>query len=271
MWQPFHSADIKLQWAKQYIDHLDVQSVAYLRKRFELRVGRDSFGQTVMRVKYHGELPPHFGLMVGDIVTNLRDVLDHIIWDIVAPKLGPQDKPGRVCFPFLDTGLGEGKRLISAIEKALIHLAGPDAVRIVHDARPYPGEYGGDAELYGLHRLASLVKHRNIAFVSDYAHIHGVKAKERSHRPYIPLNNLRMGHGAKLESDIQIHGLGLKVNERNMIDNDQFDMTFHIVFAQGQPFAGLPVLPTMIALVKKVEGLLADFDKAYPFHPRTMT
>jgi hypothetical protein len=256
----FLSAYAKLQWAKHHIDQLNVQSTAFLRERLVLYVRKDaSFGDRTMSVKYKGYLPPTFGLMIGDIITNLRDTLDHIVWELVSPNLTAEHAPESVRFPFPKRKESLGR----VIKESLIDLAGPDARRIVCETRPHPE---GDDELYSLHALSNMVKHRIVAIVSDYVHLQGLKAQDRyPFKPYVPFNDLRMGHGPNLLRDIHTFGMGhLKVRKDNTVDHDQFDMTFHIVFEQDQPFAGLSVVPTLIALAKKVEGILGKFDAAYP-------
>src|SRR5258705_5524993 len=99
----FPSAYAKLQWAKHHIDQLDVQSNAYLRERLKLTVYRDFLGQNVMRVKQERALPANFGLMIGDVATNLRATLDHIIWYLVSPHLSAEDREMDVAFPFPKT------------------------------------------------------------------------------------------------------------------------------------------------------------------------
>jgi hypothetical protein len=157
----FPSAYAKLQWAKRHIEQLDSQSDAYLRERLKFTVHEDFLRQPVMTVTYQGELPANFGLMIGDVVTNLRATLDHIIiWYLVSAHLTANDRETNIRFPFprLKSGLNR------AIKDALIDRGGPDAVRLVQEIEPYPG---GDDELCTLNELANMDKHRIIAIVSD--------------------------------------------------------------------------------------------------------
>jgi hypothetical protein len=257
-WQShFHMARAKLEWVKHHIDQLNIQAAAYLGERLKLHIGYDYRGDQLLKVKYHGEMPYSFGLMIGDIANNLRACLDYIIWELVAPN-NPK-RPNNICFPFPKKFEG----LEREIKDGLEHLAGPHAERIIREAKPYPG---GDDELYGLHRLTRLDKHRIITLVSDYVRVHALKGQEGNpFKPRVEFNNLRMGHGPNLMRDIHISGMqGLEIRRDGSVDQNQFDVTFHIVFEERMPLAGLSVLPTMIGLVKKVEGLLAQFDAAYP-------
>ena len=123
----FPSAYAKLQWAKQHIEQLESQSNAYLRERLKLTVHRDFMGQLVMTVTYQGDLPANFGLMIGDIATNLRSTLDHIIWHIVSPHLTADDREEDVSFPFPKTK----DRLEKSIKNTLIDRAGLEAAAII--------------------------------------------------------------------------------------------------------------------------------------------
>lgn len=253
----FPSAYLKLQWAKRHLEQLDSLSDAYLRERLKLTVGRDFLGQLVMRVKQEHALPANFGLMIGDVATNLRATLDHIVWYLVFPHLTSEDREESVAFPF---SKNEG-RLKSNIEKAMIERAGPAASKIIRDIKPYPG---GDDILCGLNTLANRDKHRIVAIVSDHVQLHGIRTKTGDARKPIKFENLRMGRGPGLTHSIHISGMAVKVSSNGSVDHDQFDMTFHIVFSEGQPFSGLSVVPTLRTLAQKVEEILTKFDTAYP-------
>lgn len=257
-WQShFNMAAAKLEWAKHHIDQLNLKSTAYLEGRLKMRIRRHYMGYDLLAVKYHAGLPYDFGLMIGDITNNLRACLDYIIWELVAPH--KPKKPNNICFPFPKNfdGLERG------IKEGLEHLAGEKAERIIREAKPYPG---GDDELYGLHRLTRMDKHRIIALVTDYLHLHAFKGeKGNPSKPRIEFDEVRMGHGPDLLREIPISGMrGLRINRDGSVDHRQFDITFHIVFEERMPFAGLSVLPTLAALAKKIEGLLVKFDDAYP-------
>ncbi len=253
----FPSAYAKLQWAKRHIEQLDSQSNAYLRERLKLTVHQDFMRQLVMTVTYQGDLPANFGLMIGDIATNLRATLDHIIWYLVSPHLTADDREEDVSFPFPKTK----ERLKKSIDRAMIDRAGPAAAAIIRDIEPYPG---GDDDLRSLNALANTDKHRIVAIVSDFVRLHGVRRKKGDERKPIEFNDLRMGHGPGLARDIHINGTGIRVGPHGIVDHEQLNMRFHIVFSEGQPFAGLSVLPTLTKLAHKVEDILAKFDEAYP-------
>jgi hypothetical protein len=225
----FPSADAKLQWAKRLIDQLDSQSDAYLRERLKFTVHEDFLRQPVMTMTYQGELPANFGLMIGDVVTNLRATLDHIIWYLVSPHLTANDREMNVRFPFprLKSGLNR------AIKDALIDRGGSDAARLIREIEPYPG---GDDELCTLNDLANMDKHRIIAIVSDYAHLHGLKGAAGDSGNPVVFNNLRMGHAPGLARHIHISGIGVRVGQHGSVDHNQFDMSFHLAkFDEAYP------------------------------------
>jgi hypothetical protein len=254
----FLNAEGKLEWAKQHINQLDRYTSEFLRDRLKLLGYYGTFNQLEMRVEYEKSLPFNFGLMIGDIANALRGALDHIMWELIEPNLalGDEKSRRRVAYPFAD----DAARFETRIKDGLIQLAGPEAIRVISKSRPYAG---GDDLLYGLSILNNWDKHRIVLAVGDYVHIHGLKADEAKRRPYIAFHDLKMGHGPKYVRDIEYHW-GSAVATDGTVDKDQFDMTFHIVFGEGQPFAGLSVLPTMVALVGTVQGILDDFDDAFP-------
>ncbi|MGY4476333.1 hypothetical protein [Bradyrhizobium sp. USDA 3364] len=252
----FASAHAKLQWATRHIDHLEAASTAYLSPLLKLHAHQDFMGHLVMRFLYRGQvLPTEFGLMIGDIATNLRAVLDHIVWALVSGKLTPDDRKEDVGFPFVS----KPAKLKKRIETAMIDRV-KNAPELIGSIRPYPG---GDDNLYELHSLSNSDKHRLITVVSDFVELHRVVDPKGKRKP-VDLNGLRLGTGPGLRSRLHLNGTGIVVSPDGNIDPSQFEKTFHLAFGEKAPFERKPVIPTLRGQAQGIRAILEKFEERYP-------
>jgi hypothetical protein len=250
----FRNAATKLEWAKRHIQQLDSQSTEFLDSHWEFRLRRSTapIGGTLLTFKPVRPVPLRFGLMVGDVANNLRSALDHIVWVVTAPHC-PEEKHKFIQYPLVE----KGKSLRKEIKDRLVHLAGSEPERIVKLDRD---------DLAGLERLNNEDKHRLITVLGHVAEIRGLRGEEGNpHRPYVPFNDLKMGPDLGYVRDLSIGGLGgIKADRDGVVDQNQFDMTIQLVFADGGPFARLPVVATLIGLAETVEKVLVEFHSAFP-------
>ncbi len=253
----FASAHAKLQWAERHIDQLQTASTAYLSPLLMLDVQQDSTtNRLVMRIRYRGQrLPTEFGLMIGDIATNLRAVLDHIVWRLVSPKLTPDDRKEDVGFPFVR----ERTKLKKQIKRALLDRVGK-ADELIESIAPYPG---GNDDLYALHTLSNGDKHRLCTVVSDFVELHRIVDPKGRRKP-VDLNGLRFGTGPGLLNKLHLGGMGITLSHNGTIDPAQFEKTFHLAFADETPYAREPVIPTLKRQAEQVRGILEKFEDRYP-------
>lgn len=213
--------------------------------------------QLLMETRYRGKrLPNEFGLMIGDIATNLRAVLDHIVWALVSPNLTSEDRKEDVGFPFVR----ERAALKRHIKRSMIERAGPKATELIDAIAPYPG---GDDDLYELHTLSNNYKHRLVAVVSDFVELHRVIDVKGKRKP-VDLGGIRLGAGPGLHRSMNIFGKGIAIARDGTVDPSQFEMTFHLAFADEGPFPRQPVIPTLTKLSIRVGDILSQFEGHFP-------
>jgi hypothetical protein len=87
------SAFAKLSRAKVHCEQLDTEVTAYRNRdpfAFPHTVSDHAFDESQAVITFHvqvkEEIPSHWGLIVGDILTNLRAALDHVIFGHAAAR-----------------------------------------------------------------------------------------------------------------------------------------------------------------------------------------
>jgi hypothetical protein len=162
--------------------------------------------------------PKSFGAIVGDTIHNLRAALDLMAVELVAISSPNTDG---VYFPFCD----DADYLDAMIKKRNFHKAGPDAVEVLKDLKPFKG---GNAALRALHDLDIQDKHHSL----------------------IP--NVTALTTPKLTCDMSTGSPVIKVAEGSV-------PAVAVTFPKDSPLAGNEIVPTLHQLVKLVEGILEAF------------
>lgn len=112
-------------------------------------------GDLVYRVRVARQPPIEWSTVVGDIVHNARSALDHLAWRLVEAGGGtPSDT---TYFPIVEAEARYGEKLRKALKGA--SQANREAVKAL---RPWRN---GDADLWRLHRLDIVGKHRLLVTV----------------------------------------------------------------------------------------------------------
>lgn len=156
----------KLAWAKKHIEALDGELDAFFDKKpVAARVEIDRKGQ---RILIYGELkapkPPHWPLMIGDAVHNLRSALDHVVWAFSTRNMAVKrlQELKRIQFPictefgdYWDAKKGQRVRRMAFVD---------DTARTRIDGmQPYHGgNRAGDHPLAHLNALSNEDKHHQL-------------------------------------------------------------------------------------------------------------
>ena len=125
-----------------------------------LELGAD-FDETeltvLLRIEHAPELPWYTGMMIGDVLHNLRSALDHTAWALVEAGTTPvPSSPRLVQFPIYD----DAGNFSAQVTKRLPGVSS-EAVAIIESVQPY--QRGATAEALGvLARLSNEDKHRHI-------------------------------------------------------------------------------------------------------------
>ena len=167
--QPFESAYLKLNRAKEHLHALSREIAAFLQRDpyrivCETNVERTEY---VYRVNIVEEIPARFGIVVGDCLYNLRSCLDHLAWQLAGQPVGAVAE--RIAFPIFDTRSGYSK----AVKKKLFGV-GEDAKAIIEQLQPYHRDDQWFTfephPLSVLYQLSNFDKHRALHLVWFNSH-----------------------------------------------------------------------------------------------------
>lgn len=164
----------KLAWSSQHLHALDLEIQDFIQKHpFTARCEQE--GDTrrfhVIADDYP-LLPPHWPLMMGDAIHNIRSALDHLIWALTDKAVArggtaPNDREAlKVGYPIClhpAAYLGVGDQKGNGQRKRMAGWIGDAALAVVDGTQPY--RLGKDAHEHPLAVLASYSnedKHRNL-------------------------------------------------------------------------------------------------------------
>jgi hypothetical protein len=244
----FEASRLKITRARTHVGNLMEAMRAYLlRTPFHIEVERDN-GRKYWRVRVREEMPAEFSAIEGDAIHNLRASLDLLACELV--RLNNQSDDD-VYFPF-SKAQADFQRMFA---KRHMDRASPQAQALIHALQPYPG---GDDDLRAIHDLDIIDKHQmlipaaDMVGMPDYAGpnglVHGLKVSVRD--------------GIKVLVDSYLE----PYVSTGRPYRGTFSFNFPLTTASGIPFplAGREVVPTVIQLATKVEGINNQFAALYP-------
>jgi hypothetical protein len=180
--------------------------------------------------------PPMFGILVGEIVHNLRSALDHIVYQLVIHATNaPPPVVSKTQFPiFLDAAgfKHRGPLLLKGV--------GTKAAALIKAMQPFATGEGVKSPLWHLSQLSNIDKHRTIhltggtleAFNFEFSPelVTEAQITKRVKEAGAFQNNTIVAEG-RLMSDIYPFGSSCQVEM-------QAKVTFNVVFDKSTPFVG---------------------------------
>lgn len=156
MKHPFSASKAKIRRAKKLITELDTEIAAFLATNpakcsAEILTAPDGRQQVTISMSAE-PVPEEIGLIVGDVIHNLRAALDLMACDLVRAKHS-NDKS--VYFPFCE----QPEDLDKMVKQKNFNRAGPEAITLLHQLKPYRG---GNAALRAIHDLDVQDKHQSL-------------------------------------------------------------------------------------------------------------
>src|SRR4051812_20635950 len=243
----FESAWAKLQRAYQHTLDLqqsfDTHAFAHPYRalvNFETKNGRH---RAWVDVQAERPIPEEIGLMLGDALHNMRCVLDHLVWELIALDGGKQDQ-------FASLKIHPTREGYEAALRGMV-AARPDTKQFLMRVEPYPG--GAGELLYALHRLDISDKHRVILPVAHATEVYAVT-----------FINLQTGERERRGPLFTKKGAGMttllvEAPEGESIDeNEYIEATPGIFFGEvdGAPFEA--VSPKLAKFRMKLTDVLCD-------------
>jgi len=100
--------------------------------------------------------PERWSVLLGDFLANLRDALDHALWDAVNHHSGPPAKPTLIHFPICVT-----ENAFTKVAQKMEPLVAPEVWDVIRRVQPFHlSEHAHKNPLAALHWLSNRDKHR---------------------------------------------------------------------------------------------------------------
>jgi len=233
---PFsRGSELKIHRAKKHVRDLQREwIIAYKRSSHNISVKDDpDTGDSILELSLDQSVPDKIPLIVGDAVHNLMSALDFVINDIEFFRHGKRSTFTK--FPVYETR----EKLVAAVNGGLRDKV-PSVVIdfIVDSVQPY--RRGNGDCLWSLHALDIIDKHRIVIAKKEIALIRDITCEDGGGRYFtIPV----------WEFSGRLPSVHICQGWRNLQLTSKGKASFSIVFGNGMPFYGFPILPTLYKLV----------------------
>ncbi|MFV9454734.1 hypothetical protein ACNJ7E_14970 [Rhodococcus sp. NM-2] len=163
------SAYSKLSRAKQHLDFFKSEIHAYRARDpicFTYRQRKDPLDSSQIIVEYialvNEEPPNEWGLILGDILTNLRAALDHTLFSHISARQTLTDQEAKsIQFPILDD-VSKWEKW----EKRNADWVEPAVAQAILAAQPFKSDDLSDHPVWVLNQLVNYDKHRTLHVVA---------------------------------------------------------------------------------------------------------
>lgn len=158
-----NSVELKIYRAAQHIKSLESELEGYFKGNpgKMVRQPHTSENEALFRFIPDGPIPARFGLIVGDVLQNLRSSLDYLVWELVlAANNQPSEKN---MFPICSTFESFDRQ----IKRRRLDGMSPDAIAEISSLQPYHlGQDFSKSILWAVDELTNINKHRRILLTS---------------------------------------------------------------------------------------------------------
>src|SRR5574341_846522 len=151
--------EAKLSRALEHLDTLSEEVAVFLGSKPYRAVYKFDIDKRdhVWRLQVHHSAPMRLGILAGDVIHNLRSSLDHLAWQLALKT---------TCTPYRRTGFpiyrepGPGRQCFDPDGLAQIKDLPGEAKEIIESVQPYDHHLAWHFDLWVLHQLSNLDKHR---------------------------------------------------------------------------------------------------------------
>lgn len=251
MAEMFVGAKLKVEWAAKHIQNVEHNLLEFMDRgagvrivktiEYNVRTGHPGVGLYLET----DPVPPFIGLLLGDVLHNLRAALDYVAWELVETAGG---QPGtKTYFPIAETA-AKSEELTA---KGGLKIAGPEVCDVLLNViKPFKG---GNQNLWALHSVNNTDKHRLTVPTVAVTKLTGFSA--HATRLTIANNTMSVSSGARgaiiggCPSDIVVDNVGIP--------------TFEASFPPESEFGGTPLVPKLKELVDTVRQTIDAVEAAY--------
>jgi hypothetical protein len=179
---PFLGVRLKLSRAKDQIDTLQGDMKRFMAENpcsGNLDFNTDSKILSLW-ISVSAQPDPIFGVVIGEIIHNLRSALDHIVWELVILTTGrPPALPSKNQFPIMKSKEDFNKRGVDV----LLQCVREDAVDLIRSEQPFRTGEHAKSPLWHLSELSNADKHRTLHVTATLPHKFHVPGEFRAKFP----------------------------------------------------------------------------------------
>jgi hypothetical protein len=242
--RPFEASLLKLERGRKHIVDFMAVINAYLKTGFfKLSVDSDRQGASRLKFEVNAPLPRDVPLIVGDAIHNLRASLDLAVCEAVNLAKATRNTK----FPFAATE-NDFRNLLKRDDGGLKEHCPKIYDYIVNEVKPYKG---GSDNLYGLHELDIVDKHKLLIPVVSIVALNGVSAEDDRGGSFTGLNIFINQNGT----------LNLIRDAAKLKITNYGKARFEVLFDKGHIFEGKPFVPTLNELANKIDVILNEMEK----------
>ena len=251
----------KIERADKHINDLEAELCRFFdSKPYKVATKRDP--QTRRLIYYLDSvagIPFSFGAITGDILNNLRSSLDHLAQQLYLVGTGKSEFRDQTSFPISRSAKDFKSGIANKVEGMR-----KDAIDAICALEPYKG--GNGADLWTLHRLNNVDKHRLIVTVgANYSSVDigpHIASMMQATRPEgwtgdFPVFEIPLRPADNL--------FPLKAGDPLFLDapdaeqNDKIKFRFEVVLHEPGIIEGKPILETMIQFRNRISSTVDAF------------
>lgn len=202
---PLDGVQAKWDRAKEQFDQLLAETDAFFngepKPHFSVGEFDTDAWEWVERFQIREEPPPRFGVILGDVLHNLRSALDHLIWQVTLLDGGKPDS--RTQFPIVRESKAEFDRVAQRCIPGLT----PEHRAVVDYAQPYhAGKNAHRHPLAVLSALSNMDKHRLVNPTYSFIEGDAAEALKRLAANWESLNAPQVEFFLAKEGQRLVHG-----------------------------------------------------------------
>lgn len=263
---PLTGPRAKAERAKKHVQDLNIALKAFFDSK-PYTVGTKHNPNTRQLIYYLtgvAEVPSHIATIAGDAIHNMRASLDYLAYQLVLVGTGSPGPFRYVYFPIFESAKEYEERKLERIKGMR-----PEAIKAIDLVKPYKG---GNDQLWRLHQLDLVDKHRLLITVGSYfqsfdlgAHMAEVMKATFPEFGEVPSLSAFFKPDDKLYPLKAGHELFADVPDAKVFDNMQF--RFNVSLSEPQVIDIEPLLTTLQQLIDATERVIESFDSPIFWSP----